>query len=707
MRTVTPRNVQRKITLGKGIPQKLEGIDGDLTVRQMRDGFRLFVRYKNRWHGIKVGQAFEKLEEKIDSSTGDGPPIDNEHVGLGKAGNLHEAISWFSGTNSSIIRIKEQSSSTGITIKNDSGTISFRNHADSAGITAKGAIFNAGSLYQVGGVSVLTSNTLGSGVRTSSLTSVGTLQGLAIGKSFTSASGTDKTLDISTTLNASSGGGTWTGIAFNVTTTDVGGWTNKNILDIKYNNNLRWVQKSDGTIQMSAVPKHGESSADDQILMVKETGSGTGIFDLKYRTVKEVGTDSGVVVTQTAGPPTSASDFTYGQGGLIWETDTRIIYGLNADSTEIVKWTGTQHTSLELSLASFNATFTSGGANVGTTYEIGSGNWKTAGQITFAATYNNGPPSNAQVYVTGTGISETAVSSELADPYNAGTNDAAAITYPSTRGGTRRFKIIANDDASVNMQDSTINFYNKIIYTGSSTTIDTEAEVEAMSSHLYNSITFSSGYAAACPTGSYAWYALPQGISSSSAVKFLAQAENGGSDYITCPFTNTTSSLSITNPSGFTENYRVWRSDSDGIFQGYGSNIGSFKTGTTQQDFTYYGLSDVYTQGDLEASNGAKIRALVNGGSAGIKLITTDCTQAWNSVTTTASHQYYVIAFPDNVSGANGSLTWTDANTGLSFSMEAVKTVSVTNQFGNVQNYYVWVSTDALGDGQAIQVTSS
>ena len=59
------------------------------------------------------------------------------------------------------------------------------------------------------------------------------------------------------------------------------------------------------------------------------------------------------------------------------------------------------------------------------------------------------------------------------------------------------------------------------------------------------------------------------------------------------------------------------------------------------------------------------------------------------------------------MSGANGSLTWTDVNEGLSFSMEAVKTVSVTNQFGNVQNYYVWVSSDPLGDGSDIQVQSS
>ncbi len=703
MRLGGSRQFQRKITLGKGNPLKAEGVEGDLSVRQMRDGFKLFIKHKNRWHGIKVGQAFEKLEQKIDSSTGAGPPVDNEHVGLGKAGNLHEAISWFSGTNSSFIRIKEQDDDNGIMLKNDAGTLVFRNHGDTGGVTTKSQYFDAGTHFKVGGTEVLSSNTLGSGIRTSSLTQVGTLGSLSIGANLTSA-GADKTLAISTTLNASSGGGTWTGISFDVTATDAGGWTTKNIVDIKYAGNTRWLQKSDGTIQMSTVPKHGESSADDQILMVKETGSGTGIFDLKYRTVKEVGTDSGVVVTQTAGPPTSASDFTYGVGGLIWETDTRIIYGLNSDSTEIVKWTGTQHTSLELSLASFNATFTSGGGNVGTTYEIGSGNWKTAGQITFAATYNNGPPSNAQVYVTGGEISETAVSSELADPYNAGTNDAAAITYPSTRGGTRRFKIIANDDASLNMQDSTINFYNKIFYTGSSTTIDTEAEVEAMSSHLYNNITFSS-YAAACPTGSYAWYALPQGISSSGSVKFLAQSENGGSNYITCPFTNTTSSLSITNPSGFTENYRVWKSDSDGIFQGYGSNIGQFKTGTTEQDFTYYGVSDVNSQVDLEADSGAKVKALDD--TDGVKVITTDCTQIWNEVTTTATHQYFIIAFPDNVSGANGSLTWTDVNEGLSFSMEAVKTVSVTNQFGNVQNYYVWVSSDPLGDGSDIQVQSS
>ena len=46
MRVQGSRQFQRKITLGKGTPLKADGVEGDLSVRQMRDGFKLFIKHK-------------------------------------------------------------------------------------------------------------------------------------------------------------------------------------------------------------------------------------------------------------------------------------------------------------------------------------------------------------------------------------------------------------------------------------------------------------------------------------------------------------------------------------------------------------------------------------------------------------------------------------------------------------------------------------
>ena len=56
------RQYQKKITFGKGVPRTLEGNDGDITIRNLRNKFKLYIKYNNRWHGVSVGEAFEKIE---------------------------------------------------------------------------------------------------------------------------------------------------------------------------------------------------------------------------------------------------------------------------------------------------------------------------------------------------------------------------------------------------------------------------------------------------------------------------------------------------------------------------------------------------------------------------------------------------------------------------------------------------------------------
>mgnify|MGYP003118477331 CR=1 FL=1 len=54
------------LTTGKGKPLNSQGNDGDLTFRRPNDSYRLYVKAAGRWHGVKMGEAFDSLEKAID-----------------------------------------------------------------------------------------------------------------------------------------------------------------------------------------------------------------------------------------------------------------------------------------------------------------------------------------------------------------------------------------------------------------------------------------------------------------------------------------------------------------------------------------------------------------------------------------------------------------------------------------------------------------
>ena len=54
------------LTTGKGKPLNSQGNDGDLTFRRTNDSYRLYVKAAGRWHGVKMGEAFDSLEKAID-----------------------------------------------------------------------------------------------------------------------------------------------------------------------------------------------------------------------------------------------------------------------------------------------------------------------------------------------------------------------------------------------------------------------------------------------------------------------------------------------------------------------------------------------------------------------------------------------------------------------------------------------------------------
>ena len=54
---------------GIGPPNKAEGNDGDFQVRQIHNKVKLFVKYKNIWHGVNVGKSFDKVEKKAEEAS--------------------------------------------------------------------------------------------------------------------------------------------------------------------------------------------------------------------------------------------------------------------------------------------------------------------------------------------------------------------------------------------------------------------------------------------------------------------------------------------------------------------------------------------------------------------------------------------------------------------------------------------------------------
>tara|TARA_R100001015_G_C4634396_1_gene200835 strand:+ start:3207 stop:4514 length:1308 start_codon:yes stop_codon:yes gene_type:complete len=54
--------------VGMGPPNKAEGNDGDLQVRQIKDKVKLFVKYKSMWHGVNVGKSFDIVEKQSENA---------------------------------------------------------------------------------------------------------------------------------------------------------------------------------------------------------------------------------------------------------------------------------------------------------------------------------------------------------------------------------------------------------------------------------------------------------------------------------------------------------------------------------------------------------------------------------------------------------------------------------------------------------------
>ena len=56
-----------RIKIVSGVPNRVEGLDGDLALSDYKGEVKLYVKYKGGWHGISMGAAFDKIKNQIKS----------------------------------------------------------------------------------------------------------------------------------------------------------------------------------------------------------------------------------------------------------------------------------------------------------------------------------------------------------------------------------------------------------------------------------------------------------------------------------------------------------------------------------------------------------------------------------------------------------------------------------------------------------------
>jgi hypothetical protein len=159
------------------------------------------------------------------------------------------------------------------------------------------------------------------------------------------------------------------------------------------------------------------------------------------------------------------------------------------------------------------------------------------------------------------------------------------------------------------------------------------------------------------------------------------------------------SEISVTNVNGYAENYKVWNSH----VQITGNHTLTTSTSSQQSGALkiYYGRTSV--SGSFTSSN---VRDLETAGGGSTAELTSDATQTWDTITTGAGKEYYAFAVPAYIAGAD-DLDFKDATTTFAFSMRSPETLDVTNQWGHVDSYKVYVSTNSLGDGSPITLETS
>ena len=266
--------------------------------------------------------------------------------------------------------------------------------------------------------------------------------------------------------------------------------------------------------------------------------------------------------------PTMATQTSPGAGRLkIYPKSDNLLYGMDALGVEKVFtqpsntpsknltliWNGTTPvwaaagTSFIFANSAFSST-AGGTINSNTSTLIGptANVWQAAG-MTFSASYSNGPATGATVNsAVANWVAVTMTGTGLQGP----TASTAAVNYPAAIGNTIVFTLNSANGAETDADTLTFTFLNRR-YWGVSTKTSgyTSADVAALTSELSNGTT-KAGVNIASGTGQYLMWA------SRTALGTRTFSIDGlGTGGFNAPET-----VSVTNASGYIENYYVYRS---------------------------------------------------------------------------------------------------------------------------------------------------
>lgn len=210
---------------------------------------------------------------------------------------------------------------------------------------------------------------------------------------------------------------------------------------------------------------------------------------------------------------------------------------------EVLKWNGSAWVPAAYN-ASFIFSIASFSDGESSPQEIGSGVWKAIGAISFTATYSNGPAA-ATPYVSKSGWSNLNMTGA---GYVGPTTNAEAVNFPSV-GASITFQLNATDGTNADTETQSVAFYNRRFWGVSSVASGySEANIEGLANNeLSNSKAKT--FVVSPGSGEYIIFAYPSRL---GATTFTVGGFEGGFE--------SPETVSITNASGYTEDYYVYRS---------------------------------------------------------------------------------------------------------------------------------------------------
>ena len=278
----------RGVTSGKGTPQRLEGQNGDITIRTTPFGKKLFVKDANKWHSINLDINTSDLNSKINALLKDVRSLKNS--------TRNRPV-----LDSAILR---KPGAANIQLKNSSGALNIRNAADDGDVELS-TTYTAAKVTEVDGntgavtaseikATALTDAT--AGILTASkaivVDSNKAISNMVVSQTYTGAlgGGTHNLISGTATVDSSSGlARTLNGIAINLDKTS-GNTTNytMNVMDLQVDGSSKLKVNDTGGITSTGTASNGDgSSGDNRYLHITTDGL------IGYRTAAQIKGDIG------------------------------------------------------------------------------------------------------------------------------------------------------------------------------------------------------------------------------------------------------------------------------------------------------------------------------------------------------------------------------------------------------------------------------